>query len=75
VYGKLFFQVVQILPEMLVCLLQVIDRATGMKYGCVVFSSAMKSNVGQRTFGHFLGEVHGNLSRLHDLTFPCFGLE
>lgn len=69
---QLLFQVVQILSEMLVSLLQVVDRPARMKNSRVIFSSAVQTNIRQRTLGHFLGEVHRDLSGLDDFSFARF---
>ena len=72
---KLFLEVVEVLAEVLVGFAQVVDRAASVKNGSVVLSSAVQSNVGQRALGHLLGEVHRNLTCLHDFPLARLGLE
>ena len=73
--GQLLFKVFQVLPEMLVCLAEVVHCATGMQDRGVVLATAVQPNVRKRRLRHFLGEVHGDLARLDNLPLSRFALE
>ena len=72
---QLLLEVVEVLAEVLVGFAQVVDRTAGVENRSVVLATAVQTNVGQRTLGHLLGEVHGDLTRLNDLTLARLGLE
>ena len=73
--GELLLEVLEVLAEVLVGLLQVVHRAACVKHSGVVLATAVQSDVGQRALRHFLREVHGDLTCLHNLTLAGLALE
>ena len=72
---QLLFQIFQVLAEVLVCLAKVVHRAASMEHGGVVLAATVQANVGQRRLRHLLGEVHGDLTCLHDFSLPRLAFE
>ena len=60
---------------MLVRLAQIVDCPAGVEHGGVVLASTVQTNVRKGRFCHLLGEVHRDLTGLHNLTLPGFALE
>ena len=73
--GEFFPQIIHIGPETLVCLRQIVHGAHRMKYRCVVFVPALRTNGGQRALGQLFGKEHGQLTRLYDLPLSGLALE
>ena len=72
---QLLLEVLEVLAEVLIGFAQVVDRTAGVEHRSVVLATAVQTDVGQRTLGHLLGEVHRNLTRLNDLALARLGLE
>jgi hypothetical protein len=50
-HGNSFFQFFDVDFESFIGFHQIIDGSAGVKNGCMVFSTAVKSDIGQRSFG------------------------
>ena len=70
-----FFQFVNPVAELLVCLGQVGHRLACVKHRGVILVAALEADDGQRRLGHLLGKIHGELASLDNFALAGVRLD